>query len=176
MKGSSAKLPSNFRRKRWNGEKNLLYPPSIYKKRRWLHETTSVWLLQVIRGTRIHSDFPRVMFFTRIWDIIHGYRSSKSTRFPEGLVLGNWEKTFHPQKVGVPEFVNMFLNMLRGLSWQESILEGALSSFNFVSPLTTCETNYWIGIRIAGLFPISRHLESGEFGKSWTCKLRTFGI
>jgi hypothetical protein len=90
-------------------------------------------------------------------------------------IVGELRKTFHTRNVGVAEFVNMFLNMSRGLSWQESVLEGALSSFNFADPLTTCKTNCRNGIKIAGLFPISGR-ESGEFRKSWTCEFRTFGI
>jgi hypothetical protein len=34
------------------------------------------------------------MFFNGIQDIIRGNGSSDSTRFPEGLVLGNWQKPF----------------------------------------------------------------------------------
>jgi hypothetical protein len=60
----------------------------------------------------------------------------------------------------------MFVNVSQGLLWQGSVLEDALSLFNFMDPLTTRETNCRIGIRIAGLFPISGRLESGELRKS----------
>jgi hypothetical protein len=53
------------------------------------------------RGTRVYSDVLRVTFFTEILEIVCGRGSSESTRFPEGLVLGNWAKTFHPQNFGV---------------------------------------------------------------------------
>jgi hypothetical protein len=36
----------------------------------------------------------------RFYRILGDFRvigSSESTRFPEGLVLGNWAKTFHPR-------------------------------------------------------------------------------
>jgi hypothetical protein len=80
-------------------------------------------------------------------------------------VLGNWAKTFHPRNVGTAEVVNVFENMSQGLSWQESILEGASSLFNFADPLTMCETNCRIGIRITGLFLIPGDRESSEFEK-----------
>jgi hypothetical protein len=51
--------------------------------------------------------------------------------------------------------VNMFVNVLGGLSWQESVIEGAFPLFKITDPLTTCETNCRIGTRIAGLPPIS---------------------
>jgi hypothetical protein len=53
------------------------------------------------RGTCVYSDVLRVTFFTEILEIVCGRGSSESTRFPEGLVLGNWAKTFHPQNFGV---------------------------------------------------------------------------
>jgi hypothetical protein len=65
-------------------------------------------------GARVHSDVPRVTFFTGILRIFRGNRSSESTRFSEGLVLGNWAKTFHPRSVEVTEFVNIFMNVPQG--------------------------------------------------------------
>jgi hypothetical protein len=41
--------------------------------------------------------------FTEILIIVRGNGSSESTRFPEGLVLGNWVKTLHPRNFGVTE-------------------------------------------------------------------------
>jgi hypothetical protein len=52
------------------------------------------------RGTCVHSDIPRVTFFTEILRIVRGNAPSESTCFPEGLVLGNWVKTFHPRNFG----------------------------------------------------------------------------
>jgi hypothetical protein len=54
------------------------------------------------------------VFFTEIQDFIRGIGSSESTRFPEGLVLGNWTKTLHPRNVGFAEFMNNFVNHLQG--------------------------------------------------------------
>jgi hypothetical protein len=51
--------------------------------------------------------------FTGIRDFIRGIGSSESTRFPKGLMLGNWAKTLHPRNVGFAEFVNKFVNHLR---------------------------------------------------------------
>jgi hypothetical protein len=48
-------------------------------------------------GARVHSDVPRVMFFTEILRIIRRNGSSESTLFPERIVLGNWVKTLHPR-------------------------------------------------------------------------------
>jgi hypothetical protein len=62
------------------------------------------------QGARVHSDVLRVTFFAEILRIFHGNGSSESTRFPMGLVLGNWAKTFHPRNVGVAEFVDIFMN------------------------------------------------------------------
>jgi hypothetical protein len=53
-------------------------------------------------------------FFTKILKIFRGNGSSESTRFPKGLVLGNWVKTFHPQNVEVAKFVNIFMNVPQG--------------------------------------------------------------
>jgi hypothetical protein len=61
-------------------------------------------------GARVHSDVLRVTFFTEIRDFFRGIGSSELTRFPEGLVLGNWEKTFHPRNVGFAVFVNKLTN------------------------------------------------------------------
>jgi hypothetical protein len=65
-----------------------------------------------------------VMFFTGIRDTICANGSSESTRFPEGLVLGNWAKTFHPRNVGSAEFMNIFVNMPQegnSVSWQGNV-------------------------------------------------------
>jgi hypothetical protein len=67
----------------------------------------------IFPGDAFHSDVPRVTFFTRIRDFIHGIRSPESTRIPEGLVLGNWAKTLHPRNVGSVEFVDKFVSHLR---------------------------------------------------------------
>jgi hypothetical protein len=47
------------------------------------------------------------------YESFRGIRSSESTRFPEGLVLGNWAKTLHLQNVGFAEFVNKFVDHLQ---------------------------------------------------------------
>jgi hypothetical protein len=39
-------------------------------------------------------------FFTEILKVLRGNGSSESTRFPVGLVLGNWVKIFHPRNFG----------------------------------------------------------------------------
>jgi hypothetical protein len=85
--------------------------------------------LRNFRGTRVHSDVQRVTFFTEILRIFHGNESSESTRFPKGLVLGNWAKTFHPQNVGITKFVNVFVIVPQGrksFSWQGNVREGIL--------------------------------------------------
>jgi hypothetical protein len=50
----------------------------------------------------VFSDVPRVTFFTEILEIVRENGPSESTGFPEGLVLGNWAKTFHPRNVELP--------------------------------------------------------------------------
>jgi hypothetical protein len=62
------------------------------------------------KGTCVCFDVPRVTFFTEILEIVCGNGSSELNRFPEGLVLGNWAKTFHPRNVEAAEFVNVFMN------------------------------------------------------------------
>jgi hypothetical protein len=41
------------------------------------------------RGTRVHSDIPRVTFFNEILSVVRGNGSSESNCFPKGLVLEN---------------------------------------------------------------------------------------
>jgi hypothetical protein len=64
--------------------------PSIYRCEGGgqFHESASIRPLRDFWRTRGHSDVPRVTFFTEILRF-RGIRSSESTRFPEGLVLGN---------------------------------------------------------------------------------------
>jgi hypothetical protein len=42
----------------------------------------------------------------------HGYGSSESTRFLEGLVLGNLVKPCHPRNVGLSKFINRLSRQL----------------------------------------------------------------
>jgi hypothetical protein len=73
---------------------------SIYRGEVQFQEAASIRPLRVFRGTRFHSDVPRVAFFTKVQNFC-GNRSSESTRFPEGLVLGNSVKPLHPRNVRV---------------------------------------------------------------------------
>jgi hypothetical protein len=82
--------------------KNLRWELSIYRGEGVVQETASIWLLRVLRKTRVHSDVLRVTFLPE-FKSFHGNRSSESTHFPEGLVLGNSGKTLHPQNVGFAE-------------------------------------------------------------------------
>jgi hypothetical protein len=56
--------------------------------------------------TCVHSDVSRVTFLLKFKDF-RGIGSSESTRFPEGLVLGNSGKTCHPRNVEFDEIHEM---------------------------------------------------------------------
>jgi hypothetical protein len=90
---------------------------------------------------------------------------------PSYLMINWWccEATSGSRDIGSWIFRKVF----RG---KKAFLKVPCRLFNFADSLTTCETNRRIGGSIAGFFPISGWLESGEFKKSWTCELRTFGI
>jgi hypothetical protein len=64
------------------------------------HKLASIRLLRDFWRAHVHSDVPRVTFFTKLQSF-HGIESSESTRFPEGLVLGNSGKIRHPQNVNL---------------------------------------------------------------------------
>jgi hypothetical protein len=110
-KSFSVKMLANFRKKRRNDEKLLQHKCSIYRGRGVVSRNASIRLLRFIRRMRVHSDIPRVTFFTRIiysWNRIVGVNP-----LPEGLVLGNWEKTLHPQNIGSAKFVDKFVGHLQ---------------------------------------------------------------
>jgi hypothetical protein len=67
-------------------------------------EPTSIRPLRDFRRTRVHSDVPRVTFLLEFVGF-RGNGSSESTRFPEGLVLGNSVKPCHPRNVGLSKFM-----------------------------------------------------------------------
>jgi hypothetical protein len=57
---------------------------------------------------------PRVTFLPEFKDI-RGIGSSESTRFPEGLVLGNLGKTLHPRSVGFVDIREISLWIIVGM-------------------------------------------------------------
>jgi hypothetical protein len=69
----------------------------IYRERGVVSRRCLEMTVARVWGTRVQSNVPRVTFFTKILRVFRGNGSSESTRFPEGLVLGNWVKTFHPR-------------------------------------------------------------------------------
>jgi hypothetical protein len=89
MNSFSAKMLANFRRKRRNGEKTYSASALFIGVRGGSFKKRLDMTVVIFPGDAFHSDVPRVTFFTRIRDFIHGIRSSESTRIPEGLVLGN---------------------------------------------------------------------------------------
>jgi hypothetical protein len=121
----------------------------------------------------VHSDVPMVTSFTEILRIFRGNGLSKSTRFPEGLVLGNWIKIFHPRNVGIGEFVKKFVNRWwpRGkekCSWTISII-----SYKICWLTDIMRTNRWtsIGLQVCSMFQVSKDLansgncETGNIGE-----------
>jgi hypothetical protein len=66
-------------------------------------ELASIRPLRDFQRTRVHSDVPRVTFFLLNFKVFCAIGSSESTRFPEGLVLGNLGKICHPQNAGFDE-------------------------------------------------------------------------
>jgi hypothetical protein len=84
--------------KNFYGESSLFIGARGYFKK-----TASIWPLRVFRKTCVHSDVLRVTFSPE-FESFRGIGSSESTRFPEGLVLGNSRKTLHLRNVGFVEF------------------------------------------------------------------------
>jgi hypothetical protein len=113
-------------------------------------------------GTRVHSDVPRVTFFTEILKIVHGNRSSKTTRFPEGLVLGNWAKTFHPRKIRVAKFMNIFVNTSRRCS---------IIFRRFADFLTLCEIIAELESHCKSIFCF-RMTGIRRIQESWSCEIQ----
>jgi hypothetical protein len=117
-------------------------------------------------------------FFTEIQEIVRGNGSSELTRFPEGLVLGNWAKTFYARNVGADEFVKVFVNgpSRRGfVSWHESIHEGVSLL------LSTDSLTLWRRAKLPPNWHLNhmsisyfRKQESDEFGKPWIRESRSF--
>jgi hypothetical protein len=91
---------------RESGENFLRSRHTIYRGGGgYFQERVSIRPLRDLWRTRVHSDVPRVTFFNREFVGFRGNGSSESTRFPEGLVLGNSVKPCHPRKVGFPKFM-----------------------------------------------------------------------
>jgi hypothetical protein len=69
-------------------------------------EPASIRPLRDSRMTRVHSDVPRVTFFTEIlrfsWNRIVGVNP-----LPRGASVGQFRKTCHPQNVGCNEIREM---------------------------------------------------------------------
>jgi hypothetical protein len=102
--GSSAKMLERIRRKRRHDEKFLRCKLSIYRGKGAVSRKRLDTTVAIFPGGRVSTlTFWGWRFFTGIRDYIRGIGSSESTRFPEGLVLGNWAKTLHPRNVGFAE-------------------------------------------------------------------------
>jgi hypothetical protein len=86
-----------------------------------------------------------VTFFYQNSRFIRGTGSSESTRFPEGLVLGNWAKTLHPRNVGSTKFVDKLVGLLRedcSVSREGNIHEEILMKImHHANLLIMCESN-----------------------------------
>jgi hypothetical protein len=93
------------RRRRESSENFLQWKPSIYRGEGGgqFKKTASIRPLRVFRRTRVHSDVRRVTFLPEFISF-HAIGSSESTRFPEGLMLGNSGETLHPRNVGFNGF------------------------------------------------------------------------
>jgi hypothetical protein len=85
-----------FGEKQGSGEIFLRWELSIYRgEGGQFQEVASIRPLWVFRRTLVHSDVPRVMFLPELKSF-RGNGSSESTRFPEGLVLGNSGENLTP--------------------------------------------------------------------------------
>jgi hypothetical protein len=73
---------------------------------RQFQELASIRPLRGFRRTRVHSDVLRVTFLLKFKDF-RGIGSMESTRFPEGLVLGNSGKTCPPRNIEFDEIHEM---------------------------------------------------------------------
>jgi hypothetical protein len=107
---------ANFRRKRRNGEKNLQRKRSIYRGKGGSFMKRLDMTVTIFPGDACPLRHYEGGVFYQNSRFIRGIGSSESTRFPEGLVLGNWAKTLHPRNVRDAKFMNKFVGHLwRGM-------------------------------------------------------------
>jgi hypothetical protein len=116
-------------------------------------ELASIQLLRDLRRTRVHSNVPRVMFFTRIlrfsWNRIVGVNP-----LPRGASAGKFRKTRHPRNT---EFYE-----IREISFQESWTCEAQESW-------TCEDlESWTCEALKS--------QTCEDPKPWTCEARNLEL
>jgi hypothetical protein len=140
-------------------------------------EIASVWPLWVFQGTCVYSDVPRVMFFTRIRDFVRGIGSSESTRFPDGLVLGNWAKTLSPSKCWIcrihekcRELSSTWKMLFRGKGNTHEDIQMKIT--HFADLLIICKNNSRIGfgLRVYCMFQDNWNLV--RFRRSGTCGIQ----
>jgi hypothetical protein len=94
---------SEKRGNQWGGEIKLLRLPSIYRVRGVVSRNHLEMTVAHFKGGACTLRRSEGDVFTEILRIVRGNRSLESTHFPEGLVLGNWVKTFHSRNLGVTE-------------------------------------------------------------------------
>jgi hypothetical protein len=102
-KSLSAKMQAKVRKKQGSGEKFLRWELSIYRGEGGSSRKPPRYDLCEFSGRRVSTPTFRGWPFLPKFKSFRGIGSSKSTRFPEGLVLGNSGKTLHPRNIGFAE-------------------------------------------------------------------------
>jgi hypothetical protein len=138
--------------------KNLRWELSIYRGEGVVQETASIWLLRVLRKTRVHSDVLRVTFFTRIqkfsWKQIVGVNP-----LPRGASVGEFGKNVTPSKRRVcRDSRNKFLSNVQ--KWQPNMASSRESAVHFRMIVNLQSFESWVR----------------EDLESWTCEAPESGI
>jgi hypothetical protein len=94
---------TKFGEKRGSGQKFLQWELSIYRGEGGSFQKTPRFDRCEVSGGRVSTLTFRGWRFLLKFKIFLGIGSSESTRFPEGLVLGNSGKTCHPRNAGFVE-------------------------------------------------------------------------
>jgi hypothetical protein len=104
MWATSAKILDNLQESWWTGEKILRPRHTIYRGGGSFKNQPRFDRCE-ISGGRVSTPTFRGWRFLPEFVGFRGNRSSESTRFPEGLVLGNSVRHCHPRNVGLPIFM-----------------------------------------------------------------------
>jgi hypothetical protein len=128
-----ARMLAKIRRKQGLGKKLLLHKPPLFIVARegGSFKKSPRFDSCEFSGGRVSNPMFRGWRFLPEFRIFRGNGSSESTRFPEGLVLGNSGKTLHPQNVEFDEIretsSQITIRMITLVSWKRSAHEGTMT-------------------------------------------------
>jgi hypothetical protein len=182
----SAKMRPKVRKKRGSGEIFLQWELSIYRGEGGSFKNLPRFDRCEIPGGRVSTPTFWGWLFLLEFDSFNG--SSELTRFPEGLVLGNSGKTFHPRNVGFAWFHEISFQMIcENDSWIWLFLVNSLSvagwSNRWTSRVMNLRRSGVTNLRRYGIMNLrrSRVMNPRRSGimnlwRSGILNLRSFGI